>query len=195
VTGLPPHGLHQTLRGAGASLAQPADRPVKQNRLTGCLTAVLRHTRRTHDDATGNHTIVRPWAESERVLAYVDGAPGGDCLIRHAHDLAERLGGSWAAIHVDDDDWRDPSRAASAVEALRLAQHIGGESVTIPGANAAAIVLDYARANSFGHIVIAAAPRFHWPWPFRGSTAQRLISRADGLRVHVLAEESSVRLD
>ncbi len=58
----------------------------------------------------------------------------------------------------------------------------------MPGADPATAMVEYAKAHNFTHIVIAPSRRAHWTELFRGSTAQRVISRAGGIHVHVLAE-------
>ena len=50
-------------------------------------------------------------------------------------------------------------------------------------------MVDYARANNFTHIIVAPSRRAHWMELFRGSVAQRVISKAGTIHVHVLAEE------
>ena len=55
----------------------------------------------------------------------------------------------------------------------------------------ATTVVEYARANNFTHVIVSPARRAHWTELFLGSTAQRIISRAAGIHVHVLAEEPS----
>ncbi len=63
--------------------------------------------------------------------------------------------------------------AGRHAEALRLAERLGGESVTVPGADPATAVVEYARTNNFTHIVVAPSRRAHWTELFLGSTAQR----------------------
>ena len=71
-------------------------------------------------------------------------------------------------------------------EALRLAQRLGAETVTLPGQDVADTIAEYARANNFTHIIIVQPPRAWWRELFHGSLAQQLIRKAGGASVHVL---------
>jgi len=197
VIDLTPEDLIQRLKDGKIYLPHQAERAVKHYFSAGNLTALrelaLRRTAQRVDDQMvdymRSHAISGPWAASERVLVCVDGEPGSPALVRHARRLADRMRGPWTAIHIETTGRREEARQASTAEALRLAQRLGGETVTVPGADAAAAVVDYARANNYTHIVVARSHRAHWTQLFRGSTTQRIISRAGGIHVHVLAEE------
>ena len=71
-------------------------------------------------------------------------------------------------------------------EAMRLAQRLGAETVTLPGQDVADTIAEYARANNFTHIIIVQPPRAWWRELFYGSLAQQLIRKAGGAGVHVL---------
>ena len=77
---------------------------------------------------------------------------------------------------------------------MRLAELLGGETITIPGADVATGVVEYAQANNFTHIIVSATKRAHWMELLRGSLAQRIISRAGDIHVHVLADGSQAGL-
>jgi two-component system sensor histidine kinase KdpD len=198
-----PDDLLQRLREGKVYVPRQADRAVKHYFMPGNLTALrelaLRRTAQRVDnqmvDYMRSHAISGPWAASERVLVCVDGRRGSASLVRNARRLADQLRGPWTALHVETAPTRlgggDQRRVAAATEALRLAQQLGGESITLPGSDIAATVLDYARANNFTHIMVATSRRAHWTELFLGSTAQRIIRHADGLSVHVLPEEAT----
>ncbi len=194
---LTPEDLIQRLKDGKVYLPHQAERAVKNYFLPGNLTALrelaLRRTAQRVDDQMvdymRSHAIKGPWAASERVLVCIDGTPGSEALIRHAKRLADRLRGPWSAIHVEGGGWRDLARQAAAAEALRLAERLSGEAVTVPGTDVASAVVDYAQTNNFTHIIVSAAGRPGWTELFRGSTAQRIISRARGIHIHVLPED------
>jgi two-component system sensor histidine kinase KdpD len=199
VIDLTPDDLIQRLKDGKIYLPQQAARAVKHYFLPGNLTALrelaLRRTAQRVDDQMvdymRSHAINGPWAASERVLVVIDGVPGCSALVRHARRLADRLRGPWTAIHVEGGGWREQARQASTAEAMRLAEQLGGETITIPGTDVATAVVEYARANNFTHIIVAPTRRANWTELFMGSTAQRVISRAAGIHVHVLAEEAA----
>jgi two-component system, OmpR family, sensor histidine kinase KdpD len=204
VIDLTPEDLLQRLKEGKVYLAQQAERAINHYFSAGNLTALrelaLRRTAQRVDDQMvdymRSHAISGPWAAGDRVLVYVDGAPNSSTLIRHTRRLADRLRARWTAIHVElahdrlGDSRREQERSAVAAEALRLAQRLGGEAVTIPDADAAAAVVDYARTNNCTHIIVGMTGQPSWRERLTGSTAQRIISRAAGIHVHVLADRS-----
>ncbi len=204
VIDLTPEDLIQRLKDGKVYLPHQAERAIRHYFSAGNLTALrelaLRRTAQRVDDQMvdymRSHAIRGPWAAGERVLVCIDGSPGSPALVRHARRLAERLRGPWTAIHVEGSPVgfgggpREEARQACTAEALRLAQRLGGETVTIPGADAAGTVVDYARANNFTHIIVAPSQRSHWAELIRGSMAQRLIRQAGAINIHVLAAQA-----
>ena len=203
VIDLTPEDLIKRMKQGKIYLPQQAERAVKHYFLPGNLAALrelaLRRTAQRVDDQMvdymRSHAITGPWGVSERVLVVIDGSQGGDALVRHGRRLADRLRGSWTAIHVESGGWQDQSGRQVIAEALRLAQRLGGETVTVPGADVAASVVDYARTNNFTHIIVPRSRRSHWTEMLRGSTAQRIISRAFNIHVHVLADDKPAKPD
>ncbi len=194
---LTPQDLIQRLKDGKIYIAHQAERAVKHYFLPGNLAALrelaLRRTAQRVDDQMvdymRSHSISGPWGASDRVLVHVDGLPGSMALVRHARRIADGLRGPWTAIHVEGGGWREQARQAGTDEAMRLAEQLGGETLTLPGADPATAVVEYARANNFTHIIVAPSPRANWTELFLGSVAQRVITRAGSIHVHVLAEE------
>ena len=197
VIDLTPQDLIQRLKDGKIYVPHQAERAVKHYFQAGNLAALrelaLRRTAQRVDDQMvdymRSHSIRGPWGASDRVLVHVDGSPGSVALVRHARRIADGLRGPWTAIHIERGGWREEGRKTGAAEALRLAERLGGEIVTLPGSDPAAAVVEYARANNFTHIIVAPARRAHWTELFLGSVAQRVIARAGTIHVHVLAEE------
>ncbi len=195
VIDLTPDDLLRRLAEGKVYLPQQAQRAARHYFKPGNLAALrelaLRRTAQRVDDQMVDYmraqAIDGPWGASDRVLVHVSGKPGSQALIRHARRIADGLRGPWTAIAVEDGRSQDGPRRAALADALRLAQRLGAEPVTVPGADVAATIVDYARTNNFTHIVVAPARRAHWTELFRGSVAQRVIARAGGIHVHVLA--------
>ncbi len=206
---LTPQDLIQRLQDGKVYIARQAERAVRHYFSPGNLTALrelaLRRTaQRVDEQMVGymrSHAISGPWAAGERVLVCVGGEPGNTAVIRHTRRLADRLHAPWAAIHVETpaviragEDERN-----RIAEALRLAQRLGAEAVSIPGTDIADTVLDYARANNFTNVVIARPAGSRWLNLLRGSITERLLRRSGGVSVHVIAadpaEERGARLD
>ena len=76
-------------------------------------------------------------------------------------------------------------------EALRLADRLGGDTVTIPGGRRIADdILAYARSANVNHVVVGKADR---SWVFErlnGSVVHDLVRRCGGIGVHVVPGEA-----
>jgi len=194
---LTPDDLLQRLRDGKVYVPHQAERAVRHYFLPGNLTALrelaLRRTAQRVDEQMVDYMRARaipgPWAAGERVLVCIDGQTSSTGLVRHARRLADQLRAPWTALHVETSGaTRGASEAARTrtADALRLAQRLGGEAVTVPGADVAGTVIDYAQANNFTHVVIGKTRRSRWMELFRGSATQQLIRQADGLNIHVI---------
>ena len=194
-----PEDLLQRLKEGKVYLPEAAERAAQHYFVPGNLTALrelaLRRTAQRVDDQMVSymraHAIQGPWEASERVLVCVNERPGAAALVRYTRRLADRLHASWAAIHVETPGSRDMSETERdrIADALRVAERLGGQAVSIPAASVADGVIDYARANNFTHIVTSTAQRNWWLELFRGSAAHEIIRRAGDVSVHVVPEQ------
>jgi two-component system, OmpR family, sensor histidine kinase KdpD len=196
VIDLTPQDLIQRLKEGKVYVAHQAEQATRHFFSAGNLTALrelaLRRTAQRVDDQMVDymrtHAISGPWAAGDRVLVVIEGNAGDTALVRQARRYAERLRGPWAAIHVEPTATPEPAHQAAIDEALRLARHLGGETVTISGGDAAGEIIAYARANNFSNIVVAGWRRPRWRLAWSASTGQRIIALAAGISVHVLSE-------
>jgi two-component system, OmpR family, sensor histidine kinase KdpD len=193
---LTPDDLIQRLKDGKVYVPHQAERAIRHYFSPGNLTALrelaLRRTAQRVDEQMVRymkaHAIAGPWAASERVLACVGGDPSSIDVVRHAKRMADGLKAPWTAVHVETGrnlTMSEPERDRIA-EALRLAQRLGAETVTLPGQDVADTIADYARANNFTHIIIVQPPRLRWLELLYGPLAQELIRKAGGASVHVL---------
>ena len=106
--------------------------------------------------------------------------PASTDVVRHAKRMADSLKAPWTAVHVETGRNLNLSEAERdrIAEAMRLAERLGAETVTLPGQDVADTIADYARANNFTHIIIVQPPRSWWRELFYGSLAQQLIRKA-----------------
>jgi two-component system, OmpR family, sensor histidine kinase KdpD len=195
---LTPEDLLQRLKDGKVYVSQTAERAVRNYFLPGNLAALrelaLRRTAQRVDEQMLSymqaHAIQGPWEASERVLVCVGERPGAVDLVRYGRRLADRLRASWSAIYVETSRAQNLSEAARdrVAEALRVAERLGGQAVTIPAADVAAGVVDYAHANNFTHIVIATAQRSRWLELLRASAAHEIVRRAGDISVHIVPE-------
>jgi two-component system sensor histidine kinase KdpD len=196
---LTPEDLIQRLEEGKIYVPHQAERAIRNYFRPGNLTALrelaLRRTAQRVDEQMVTymraHAIPGPWAASERVLVCVSENPNCAALVRHARRFADRLRAPWTALHLETArthrlSEREKDRIA---DCLRLAQHLGGEAVTVPGPDVAAGIVEYAQTNNFTHIVIAKSRRPRWSEWLRGSVTHQLIRRAGDIGVHVIADE------
>ncbi len=196
VIDLTPDDLIQRLRDGKVYVPQQAERAVRHYFSQGNLTALrelaLRRTAQRVDAQMVRymqaHAIPGPWAAGERVLACIGGAASSTDVVRLAKRMSDNLKAPWTAIHVETGrnlNLSDAERDRIA-EALRLAQRLGAEIVTLPGQDVADTIADYARDNNFTHIIVVQQQRSSWRDLLRGTLAQALIRKAGGASVHVV---------
>jgi two-component system, OmpR family, sensor histidine kinase KdpD len=197
VIDLTPGDLIQRLKEGKVYVPRTAERALTHYFSPGNLTALrelaLRRTAQrvdqqllTHMQA---HAISGPWAAGDRVLVVVNEHPKAAALVRYARRLAERLRTPWVALYVETP------RALRLTEverdriadALRLAEKLGGEAVTIPGNGLAKEIISYAETNNFSHLVIGKSQRSRLHELLFGSVTYEIVRGAGQIAVHVIA--------
>jgi two-component system, OmpR family, sensor histidine kinase KdpD len=199
---LTPDDLIQRLKDGKVYVPHQAERAIRHYFSPGNLTALrelaLRRTAQRVDEQMVSymqaHAIAGPWAAGERVLACVGGDPSSIDVVRHAKRMADSLKAPWTAVHVETGRNLAMSETERdrIAEALRLAERLGAEAITLPGQDVADTIVDYARDNNFTHIIIVQPPRSRWVELLYGPLAQALIRKAGGASVHVLGRSRVV---
>ncbi|MBV9572267.1 MAG: sensor histidine kinase KdpD [Alphaproteobacteria bacterium] len=194
-----PEDLIQRLKEGKVYIPETAERAAQSYFVPGNLTALrelaLRRTAQRVDDQMVNymraHAIQGPWEASERVLVCVNERPGSAALVRYARRLADRLRASWTAIYVETTRAQHfgETEQDRLAEALRAAERLGGQAITVPAGNVADGVIRYARENNFTHIVVSTAQRSWWSELVRSSAAHQIIRMAGDISVHVVPEQ------
>ena len=196
---LTPEDLIQRLKEGKVYVPEAAERAIQHYFLPGNLAALrelaLRRTAQRVDDQMVNymraHAIQGPWEASERVLVCVSERPGASALVRYGRRLADRLRASWTAIYIETPGSRSLREAerGRVAEALRVAERLGAQAVTMPAASVADGIIDYAHANNFTHIVTSTGQHSWWSEMLRGSATHAIIRRAGDISVHVVPEQ------
>ncbi|KAA0124886.1 sensor histidine kinase KdpD [Methylobacterium sp. P1-11] len=201
VVDLNPDDLIQRLKDGKVYVPTHAERALRHYFSRGNLTALrelaLRRTADRVDDELLGHmranAIAGPWAAGERVLVCVSEDARSAGLVRYAKRLADRLHAPWTALSIEGARAAALSEAERdrVAEALRLADRLGGDAVTLPGGRRIADdVLDYARSANVNHIVVGKANR---SWLFElinGSVVHDLVRRSGAISVHVVPGEA-----
>jgi two-component system sensor histidine kinase KdpD len=140
------------------------------------------------------NAIAGPWAAGERILVCISEDPRSAGLVRYTKRLADRLHAPWTTVSIETrrslqltEEQRD-----RLADTLRLAEALGAEALTIPGAGRriADDLLGYAHANNVTQIVIGKASRSWWFELVRGSVVHDLVRRAGNISVHVIAGDA-----
>ena len=108
------------------------------------------------------HAIPGPWPAQDRLLVCVNEAPVAKTLVRTARRMAERLRIPWIVVHVQTPKFESlPDAAKSRVaEPLRLAESLGGETVTLQAeSNLADEIIAYARARNVTRLLLGRPRR------------------------------------
>jgi two-component system, OmpR family, sensor histidine kinase KdpD len=196
---LTPDDLIQRLKEGKVYVPKQAERALEHYFSPGNLTALrelaLRRTAERVDEQLLTHmqanAIAGPWPAGERVLVCISEDPRAAGLVRYSRRLAERLHAPWTAISIETrrslqltDEQRD-----RLADAMRLAEALGGEALTIPGVERriADDIIDFAHANNVTHIIIGKSKRSRWFEIMRGSVVHDLVGRAGNISVHVIA--------
>ncbi|WP_170984266.1 sensor histidine kinase [Rhodoligotrophos defluvii] len=161
--------------------------------LTALRELALRRTAQRVDDQLVTHmqahAIAGPWSAGERVLVCINERPGAMALVRYGRRQADRLRAPWAAVHVETskDARLSEQNKDKIASALRLAEQLGAEAVTLPGENVAQEILTYASTNNYTHVIVGMPTSPRWRELFAGSVSHDLIRAKTDVSVHVIS--------
>src|SRR5262247_4131441 len=196
VIDLTPDDLMQRLREGKVYIADQAERALKHYFSPGNLTALrelaLRRAAERVDEQMVSymqeHAIAGPWPAGERLLVCISEQPAALQLVRYAKRVADRLHGPWTAVYVETARHQRLSEAERdrAAEALRLAEKLGGDTISLPGRRIADDILAYARENNATQIIIGKSTRSTWFELIHGSVVHELLRKAGNLSIHVI---------
>ncbi|HEX4195324.1 MAG TPA: sensor histidine kinase KdpD, partial [Stellaceae bacterium] len=200
VVDLSPGDLIERLREGKVYVPAEAERALRNYFQPGNLTALrelaLRRTAQRVDEQMLTymraHAISGPWPAGERVLVCVSEDAGAAGLVRYARRLADRSHAPWTAIYVETARYQrlDDAARDRIAEALRLAERLGGQTMTIPGRAIAEDVVAFAKDNNITQIVIGKSERSRWFEMLHGSVVHDLVRSAGNISVHVIAGEA-----
>jgi two-component system sensor histidine kinase KdpD len=205
---LPAEELLDRLRDGKVYLAQQAERAVRNFFRKGNLIALRELAlRRTADrvdaqmrEYRADQSIQRIWQARERLLLCVGPGPGAETLVRAAARLAAALKADWIAVYVETPGLQRLSDAQrqQTFAALKLAQDLGAESVTLDGADAVPTLLGYARVRNVSKLVVGASERQGLWRGLRRPLGDRLIEHAgeiDVTLVHAPVQAASAQAE
>jgi two-component system sensor histidine kinase KdpD len=125
----------------------------------------------------------------DRVLVAVGPDEQAAELVRAGKRMADALDAEWTVVYVETPALLRLSEAARnrRIDVLRLAESLGGESVTLDGPSAAATLAEYARVRNATRVIVGAPKRRGLRAWLRPSTATELVRRARAFDVVLIA--------
>ncbi len=97
------------------------------------------------------------WAASDRLAVCIGPDPSALRLIRAARRMAERLQAPWTAVFVEVPGQVSEDAREAVVRAFRLAEELGGETVTLSGASVADEILAWAAERNVTRLIVGQA--------------------------------------
>ena len=128
----------------------------------------------------------------ERLLVAVGPDVQAEQLVRVGKRMAAALDAEWIVVYVETPallrlSERERNRR---IDVLRLAESLGGESVTLDGPSAAATLAEYARVRHATRVIVGQPKRRGWRAWLRPSTATELVRDARGFDVMLIAADA-----
>jgi two-component system sensor histidine kinase KdpD len=193
---LPPEELIRRLKDGKVYVPEQARQALNQFFGRGALTALRELALRAaaeHIDAEmlefkARHAVSQTWPTRERLLVCVNEQDITQTVIRTARRIAEHRRIPWIAVHIETPRALSLSDAAKTrvEQNLRLAQRLGAETLSAPGTDLIATLLELARARNATQIVVGRPQPHAWRWPWAKSVATELIRRAAPIDVTVV---------
>jgi len=135
------------------------------------------------------HAIDKVWPTTERVLVCIGPTPYSTRLVRAAKRMADSLGAEWIAAYVETPaHLRLPAEARDAVvQTLRLAESLGGQTITLSGATMSETILAHARDRNVTKIVVGKPRRTRLQRFVLGSIVDALVQGSGDIDVYVIS--------
>lgn len=161
---LPPDDLLQRLREGKVYIPEQAERAIENFFRKGNLIALrelaLRQTASRVDEQVRafrrSDAKQAVWSTSDTLLACIGPDVGDEKIVRTAARLASRLDTEWHAVYVETPKLqRLPGHQRGEIlKTLKLAQGLGATTATLSGQDEVEPIIDYARRNNLGRVVL-----------------------------------------
>lgn len=127
------------------------------------------------------------WAASDRLAVCIPSDPSALRLVRATRRIADRLHAPWTVVHVEvPGRGSDTSRAAVA-QAFRLAEQLGGATVTLSGLDVASEIVAWAATRNITRLLVGKPHRSGWRARVRGSLVDSLVRHAGAIDLFVIS--------
>lgn len=198
---LPPDDLLQRLRDGKVYVIDQVGRALRHFFSKGNLTALRELAMRIAAERIDaqmleymrTHAVSGPWPTQERLMVCLNESPVAKKLVRTAKRMAERQRVPWIALHVETprDDRMSNAEKDDIAEALRLAEQLGAEIVTLQAeAHLAREISALASKRNVTRLLIGRPRRRSWTGLLRENVARKLLENAEGFDVTVIAVDA-----
>ncbi|MGH7342553.1 MAG: universal stress protein, partial [Candidatus Rokuibacteriota bacterium] len=181
---LPPDELLTRMREGKVYIPEQAERAMSGFFKTSNLIALRELALRSTADRVDAQMQVyrraeageRTWPITEKILVCVSPSPSAIRVVRAGRRLARRLRADWTVLYLEQPrHFRLPvGERDYATQAMRVAEELGGATVTLAGHDAVEEILRFARDNNFSKIVVGKPGRF---WRVRDVLFGSFVSR------------------
>jgi two-component system sensor histidine kinase KdpD len=138
--------------------------------------------------------IPGPWPAGERIIVCVNEDPRSAGLVRYAKRLADRLHAPWTALSIETRRTLQLGEAERGriADALRLAERLDGEAVTIPAKadRLADDIIGYAQKNNVTHVIAGKSSRSRWFEILHGSVVHDLVRHGGNISIQIIGGEA-----
>ena len=192
---LPPDDLIARLRAGkvyvGDQVGTAVERFFRKQNLMALREIALRRVADRVEAASRALPVDRAQARlaGDRLLVAVGPDEQAPELVRAGKRMADALDAEWTVVYVETPALLKLSEAARnrRIDVLRLAESLGGETVTLDGPSAAATLAEYAQVRHATRVIVGAPKRQGWRAWLRASTTTELIQRAHGFDLVMIA--------
>jgi two-component system sensor histidine kinase KdpD len=143
------------------------------------------------------HAISGVWPTRERILVCIGEAPVVARLVRLTKRVADRRKVPWIALYIETHRHQNytEEQRTRINDALRLAEQLGGEAVTLAGSEPVAEILNYAESRNVTQIIIGKSRRPRWLSAFSPSVVDQLLHEKSSIDLLVVTPEANIRHD
>lgn len=135
--------------------------------------------------------IKRIWPTVERILVCVGPEASTAKLIRAAFRMARSLHAEWIAVYVEAPRLRlTKQQRNNAIQNLRLAEQLGGETVTLNGKDPVQEIMSFARLRNVTKIIIGKHIRPRWRTLLVGSLVDELVRQSGEIDLYIVQGEA-----
>ncbi len=138
-----------------------------------------------------DRSIEANWPVTDRIMVSIGASPFSARLLRATARAARRLRAPWVAAFVETPDFARASQEVRSrvLSALRLAERLGAETVTLTGSRVSEALLDYAKARNVTRLVIGKPTGPLWKRLLRGSILDELIQGSGDIDIYAISGE------